>query len=50
MDLGEAVLMNGTGVQLTTISRWSDSTLMSVDPADACTFWYVNSNQPSNPR
>ena len=42
MTLGEGVIMNGTGVQLTTNSRWGDYTDMTVDPTDDCTFWYVN--------
>lgn len=42
MTLGEAVLQAGGGVQTTTNSRWGDYTSMNVDPADDCTFWYVN--------
>jgi hypothetical protein len=42
MTLGEGVIANGTGVQLTTNSRWGDYTSMNVDPTDDCTFWYVN--------
>ncbi len=42
MTLGEGVIMNGTGVQLTTNSRWGDYTSMNIDPTDDCTFWYVN--------
>lgn len=42
MTLGEGVMMNGTGVQLTTNSRWGDYTSMNIDPTDDCTFWYVN--------
>jgi len=42
MPLGEAVMMNGTGAQLTTNSRWGDYTSMNIDPRDDCTFWYVN--------
>jgi hypothetical protein len=42
MDLGEAVMMAGTGVQTTTNSRWGDYTSMNIDPVDDCTFWYVN--------
>ena len=34
--------MDGTGVQLTTNSRWGDYTSMNIDPTDDCTFWYVN--------
>jgi hypothetical protein len=42
MTLGEAVIINGSGVQTTTNSRWGDYTSMNVDPTDDCTFWYVN--------
>lgn len=42
MPLGEAILINGSGVQLTTNSRWGDYTSMNIDPTDDCTFWYVN--------
>jgi hypothetical protein len=42
MTLGEATVINGTGVQTTTNSRWGDYTSLNLDPADDCTFWYVN--------
>lgn len=42
MTLGEGAIVNGTGVQLTTNSRWGDYTSLNVDPFDDCTFWYVN--------
>jgi hypothetical protein len=42
MTLGEGTIINGTGVQTTTNSRWGDYTSMNIDPADDCTFWYVN--------
>jgi len=42
MTLGEGTIINGSGVQLTTNSRWGDYTDMTVDPTDECTFWYVN--------
>lgn len=42
MTLGEGTIVNGTGVQTTTNSRWGDYTSMNVDPNDDCTFWYVN--------
>ncbi|MCI0398088.1 MAG: hypothetical protein L0332_09575 [Chloroflexi bacterium] len=42
MTLGEGVIINGTGSQLTTNSRWGDYTSMNIDPVDDCTFWYVN--------
>jgi len=39
---GEGVIINGSGVQTTTNSRWGDYTALTVDPVDDCTFWYVN--------
>jgi hypothetical protein len=42
MTLGEGTIINGSGVQTTTNSRWGDYTSMTVDPVDDCTFWYVN--------
>ncbi len=42
MSAGEGVIINGSGVQLTTNSRWGDYTSMNIDPTDDCTFWYVN--------
>ena len=42
MTLGEGTIVNGTGVQLSTGSRWGDYTSMNIDPTDDCTFWYLN--------
>jgi len=42
LTLGEGTIINGTGVQTTTNSRWGDYTDLTVDPTDDCTFWYVN--------
>jgi hypothetical protein len=42
MSVGEGTVIDGTGVQRTTNSRWGDYTSMNVDPVDDCTFWYVN--------
>jgi hypothetical protein len=42
LTLEEEVIINGTGVQTTTNSRWGDYTSLNVDPTDDCTFWYVN--------
>ena len=42
LTLGEGTIINGSGVQTTTNSRWGDYTEMTVDPVDDCTFWYVN--------
>ena len=42
MTVPETTIIDGTGVQTTTNSRWGDYTSMNVDPRDDCTFWYVN--------
>ncbi len=42
MTLGEGVIINGSGVQTNTNSRWGDYTDITIDPTDDCTFWYVN--------
>jgi len=42
MTLDEETIIDGTGVQTTTNSRWGDYTSLNVDPVDDCTFWYVN--------
>lgn len=42
MTLGEGVIIDGSGVQTTTNSRWGDYTSMNIDPTNDCTFWYVN--------
>ena len=42
MTLGEGTIINGTGVQRTTNSRWGDYSDMTIDPSDDCTFYYAN--------
>jgi hypothetical protein len=42
MPQGERTVINGSGVQTTTNSRWGDYTSMNIAPAADCTFWYVN--------
>jgi hypothetical protein len=42
LSQGEAVMQAGSGVQLTTNSRWGDYTSLNVDPKDDCTFYYIN--------
>lgn len=42
MTAAETTIIDGTGVQRTTNSRWGDYTTMSIDPSDDCTFWYAN--------
>ena len=39
---GEAMMYAGTGAQTHSANRWGDYTMLSVDPTDDCTFWYVN--------
>ena len=48
MTLGEGTIIDGSGVQRTTNSRWGDYTDMTVDPVDDCTFWYVNEYYPTS--
>jgi hypothetical protein len=45
----EATILNGTGAQVGSYAyRWGDYTAMQVDPADDCTFWYVDQYQQIN--
>jgi hypothetical protein len=37
----ETVIMNGSGSQTGTLSRWGDYSAMTIDPVDDCTFWYT---------
>jgi len=41
MAQGEAVIITGTGSQMSSSGRWGDYSMMSVDPLDDCTFWYT---------
>jgi hypothetical protein len=38
---GPLVLVNGSGVQVSSFHRWGDYSSMAVDPTDDCTFWYT---------
>jgi hypothetical protein len=38
---GEATLIAGSGSQTSNFNRWGDYSMMAVDPADDCTFWYT---------
>ena len=38
---GETEMMTGSGVQTDSSSRWGDYSMLTVDPADDCTFWYT---------
>jgi hypothetical protein len=42
MTQAEGTIVAGGGSQNGGLSRWGDYTSMSIDPADDCTFWYVN--------
>jgi hypothetical protein len=42
MTQGEGTLFAGTGAQTHTAARWGDYSMLSVDPADDCTFWYTS--------
>jgi len=37
----ESSVIEGTGSQLSGLSRWGDYSSMSIDPVDDCTFWYT---------
>jgi hypothetical protein len=43
----ETTIQTGGGPQTGYVS-WGDYSQMSIDPSDGCTFWYVNTYQPSN--
>jgi hypothetical protein len=38
---GEGTIINGTGAQTHSASRWGDYSMLAVDP-NGCTFWYTN--------
>ncbi|MCF8228664.1 MAG: T9SS type A sorting domain-containing protein [Bacteroidales bacterium] len=40
MNIAEVELVSGSGAQ-TSISRWGDYSMMSVDPSDDTTFWFT---------
>ncbi len=48
LNLGEATMYSGAGVQQDTASRWGDYSSMSVDPSDDCTFWYAQEYYANN--
>jgi hypothetical protein len=39
MTQGEASIIAGTGSQTGTNGRWGDYSMLTIDPADGCTFW-----------
>lgn len=42
MTFAEQTIINGSGNQTGTASRWGDYSMMSIDPVDDATFWYTN--------
>jgi len=44
----EISMFAGLGNQNGGLNRWGDYTLLSVDPRDGCSFWYINQYQPAN--
>jgi len=41
------LIWRGKGSQVQ-VNRWGDYTSLAIDPADDCTFWYVDQYMPSN--
>ncbi len=41
MTMPEQTIINGSGYQSGSASRWGDYSMMSVDPTDDITFWYT---------
>jgi hypothetical protein len=39
---GEGTIINGTGSQTHSASRWGDYSMLAVDPVDDCTFWFTS--------
>lgn len=39
---GEQIMFAGTGAQVNLSGDWGDYSTVRLDPADGCTFWYVN--------
>ena len=44
----EASIIEGAGSQTNGLHRWGDYTSLRIDPADDCTFWYINEYLKSN--
>ncbi|MDI1244527.1 MAG: hypothetical protein PSV24_03900 [Rhodoferax sp.] len=38
----ETTIVQGTGSQTGTLSRWGDYSTMTIDPVDDCTFWFTS--------
>ncbi|HYK99546.1 MAG TPA: IPT/TIG domain-containing protein, partial [Candidatus Acidoferrales bacterium] len=48
MTQGENVVIDGGGSQIGGLARWGDYSMLAVDPADDCTFWYTNEYLKAN--
>src|SRR5688500_16491208 len=48
MAQGENTLIAGRGNQTHSSGRWGDYSLLSVDPVDDCTVWYVSEFNPAS--
>jgi hypothetical protein len=46
----EAVIVNGSGVQVNTFNRWGDYSAMTVDPVGDCKLWYTQGYQAETGR
>jgi hypothetical protein len=46
----ESLILQGTGSQTDTSSRWGDYSSMALDGADSCTFWYAQEYYPTTDR
>lgn len=45
---GELSIIEGSGSQLPKDRNWADTSLLALDPADDCTFWYTNQYLTTN--
>jgi hypothetical protein len=41
-SMAEQTIISGTGSQTGSANRWGDYSMMTVDPSDDATFWYIN--------
>lgn len=44
----ETNILNGSGIQTATLTRWGDYSTLSVDPVDGCTMVFTTQYQPAN--
>jgi len=44
----ETSILNGSGIQTATLTRWGDYSTLSVDPVDGCTMVFTTQYQPAN--